>query len=229
MRSEGIIKFEYEHADRALDSRVHGDAVCELAAWREIMAHTGLVGQDPRRYDGAGYGNVSMRVGAPSSAFGRRRFLITGTQTSGNRCITLDDFCIIEEYDARRNWVRSAGRIKPSSETMTHGAIYDLSASVRVVLHAHTPMIWRRRKALRLPTTDPGVAYGTPDMVAEVRRLYRSSGLAESRMFAMGGHEDGIVAFGRNAVEAGHTLLATLARAYALECKKAGIGLCRVY
>ncbi len=227
MLSEGVIKFRYDHDERALDSRAFADAVCELASWREIMAHTGLVGQDPQRYDGAGYGNVSMRVGAPSAGFGRRRFLITGTQTSGNRCITLDDFCVIEQYDPRRNWVRSYGRIKPSSETMTHGAIYDLSASVRVVLHAHTPVVWRLRRQLRLPTTDAAVAYGTPEMVDEVKRLYRSSGLAESRVFAMGGHEDGIVAFGRSAAEAGQALLVTLARAYALECKQQGIGLCR--
>ena len=227
MLQEGVIKFECDHSERGLDSRVLADTVCELVSWREIMAHTGLVGQDPRRYDGAGYGNVSVRIGAPSASLGRRRFLITGTQTSGNRCITLDDFCVIEQYDAQRNWVRSYGRIKPSSETMTHGAIYDLSASVRVVLHAHSPIIWQRREALRLPTTDPGVAYGTPDMVAEVRRLYRSTALAESRIFAMGGHEDGIVAFGRNPAEAGRILLSTLARAYALECKLQGVGLCR--
>jgi len=228
MLQEGVIKFQYDHCESGLDSRVLGDAVCALVAWREIMAHTLLVGQNPKLYDGAGYGNVSIRTGAPSAGFGRRQFLITGTQTSGNRCITLDDFCIIEEYDSRRNWVRSRGRIKPSSETMTHGTIYDLSASVRVVLHAHTPVIWRRREQLRLPTTDAGVAYGTPEMAAEVRRLYRSTSLAESRVFAMGGHEDGIVAFGRSPAEAGQVLLGTLARAYALQCKDQGIGLCRV-
>lgn len=228
MLQEGVIKFDSEHAERSLDSRTLGDAVCQLVAWREIMARTGLVGQDSGRYDGAGYGNVSMRIGAPGAGFGRRRFVITGTQTSGNRCITLDDFCVIERYEPRRNWVRSWGRIKPSSESMTHGAIYDLSASVRVVLHAHSPVIWQRRAELRLPTTDPSVPYGTPGMVSEVQRLYRSTQLAESRVLAMGGHEDGVIAFGRSAPEAGAALLDTLARAYATACKRDGVGLCRL-
>ncbi len=219
MYDEGVIKFEAAHEDRALDPRRFGELCCKLVAWREIMAMTQLVGQDPARYGGAGYGNVSGRVGSPSSGRGRRAMLITGTQTSGRKRITLDDFCVVEQYDYERNRVRSHGKIAPSSETMTHGAIYDLSPHIRFVLHAHTPVIWRRAAALSIPTTDPAVAYGTPEMAREVLRLYRSSPLPELQILSMGGHEDGIIVFAHTAEEAGQILLAYLARAYELDCR----------
>jgi len=53
----------------------------------------------------------------------------------------------------------------------------------------------------------------------EVERLYRSSPLAEIGILAMGGHEDGIVVFGRTAEEAGQVVLRYLARAYEAECR----------
>ena len=53
-RDEGYIKFESAHRDCELPARRFGELACKLVAWREIMALTGLVGQDPRRYEGAG-------------------------------------------------------------------------------------------------------------------------------------------------------------------------------
>ncbi|MFQ5747816.1 MAG: class II aldolase/adducin family protein [Gemmatimonadota bacterium] len=227
MPQEGVVKFEVEHEDGPLEARRYGDLACKLVAWREIMALTGLVGQDPGRYEGAGYGNVSARVGPPNEALGRRAFLITGTQTSGQRCIGLDDFAVVDRYDYRANRVWSRGRARPSSESMTHGAAYDLGPHIRCVLHAHSPILWRRARALRLPTTSPTVPYGTPEMAGEVQRLYRETSLPETGVLAMGGHEDGILVFGRGPEEAGEVLLRWLARAYGAACGEAGLGLCQ--
>jgi hypothetical protein len=116
----------------------------------------------------------------------------------------------------------------PSSESMTHAAAYDASPLVRCVLHAHSPVLWRRRRQLGLPETDPGVGYGTPGMAMEVARLYRESVLSERRVLAMGGHEDGILVLGRSAEEAGGTLLRWLARAYGAVCGEGEGTLCRV-
>lgn len=225
MVDEGVIKFRAEHREDALSPRRYGDVACRLAAWREIFAKTRLVGQDPALYGGFGYGNVSARLGAPGMPRGRRAFLISGTQTSGKACMTLDDFCLVERYDQQRNQVESQGLVMPSSESMTHGAVYDLGPHVRVVFHAHSAVIWERRQELRLPTTADDVPYGTPEMAREVGRLFRSTALAELGIFAMGGHEDGVVVFGRNAEEAGGVLLRVLARAYEAVCAAQG-GLC---
>jgi hypothetical protein len=218
MQGEGVIKFAVEHETCSLDRSSYGDLACRLVAWREIMALTGLVGRDPRRYEGAAYGNVSVRVGRPSAGLGRRAFLITGTQTSGKRQLGLDDFALVERYDFDRNRVSSRGRSRPSSESMTHGAAYDLGPHVRCVLHAHSPVLWQRAGELRLPRTEPSVPYGTPEMAREVQRLYRDGIFAERRILAMGGHEDGILVFGTTLEEAGQTMLTWLARAYESEC-----------
>lgn len=219
---EGVVKFQAEHTAGPLDPRRHGALVTRLIAWREVLARLGIVGQDPRRYGGAGYGNVSGRIGPFPGAPGARPFVVTGTQTGGNRCMGLEDFCVVTRYDIARNRVTSHGPVHPSSESMTHGAIYDLGPHVRFVMHAHAPVVWRRAARLRLPTTDPSVPYGTPEMAAEVRRLARETSLLERRVLAMGGHEDGVVVFGRTAEEAGTTLLTVVARAYEEACLEAG-------
>lgn len=228
MVDEGAIKFHAAHRQEPLEPRRHGELACRLIAWREILAKTGLVGQEPALYGGFGYGNVSGRVGAPGMPRRRRAFLITGTQTSGKACMTLEDFCVVERYDERENRVESRGATLPSSESMTHGAIYDLGPHIRFAFHTHSATIWRRARRLRLPTTDPKVPYGTPEMAGEVARLYRSTALAEMQILAMGGHEDGVLAFGRSAEEVGEVMLAYLARAYETECAESGVGLCPV-
>lgn len=219
MNGEGVIKFGVEHQNCSLDRRTYGALACRLTAWREILALTGLVGRDPRRYEGAAYGNVSVRVGRPSAGLGRRSFLITGTQTSGKRQISLDDMALVERYDFDRNQVSSSGRTRPSSESMTHGATYDLGPHVRCVLHAHSPILWQRARELRIPCTNPAVQYGTPEMAREVQRLYREGLFASRKILSMGGHDDGILVFGKSLEEAGQVLLTWLARAYESECQ----------
>ena len=227
IHQEGVIKFHAAHQAGRLEERRYGELVCKLIAWREILGLTGLVGQDPARYEGYGFGNVSARVGPPAAARGRRSFLITGTQTAGARCVGLDHFALIERYDYHRNRVQSRGAVEPSSETMTHAALYDVSPAIRCVLHAHSPVVWRRARELRIPTTAASIPYGTPEMALAVQRLSDSTALEEIRILAMGGHEDGIVVFGRTVEEAGAVLLKWLARAYEAQCAADGLGLCR--
>lgn len=223
---EGAIKFSPRHRESALEARCHGEIVSRLIAWREILARTGLVGQEPGLYGGFGYGNVSARVGAPAAPRWRRPFVISGTQTSGKACMTLDDFCRVDACDVHFNQVHSRGRVLPSSESLTHGAVYALGSHIRWVFHSHSPTIWRRARQLNIPTTHADVAYGTPQMAAEVERLFRETQLPEVRILAMGGHEDGIISFGRTAREAGETTIAHLARAYEAQCRDDG-DLCR--
>src|SRR5512134_3622137 len=123
--AEGVTRFQVDHEPRMLEGRVYGETARVLAAWREVLARLGLIGRDPARYQGLGYGNVSARVG-PFGDVGRgqRRFLVTGTQTGGRPSLTLADFCLVERYDLDANQVRSVGPLPPSSESLTHGAIY---------------------------------------------------------------------------------------------------------
>ncbi len=211
---EGVIKFRAEHTTAPIPER-HRPLACRLAAWRDVLAKLELVGQDPNRYGGAGYGNMSARVGPRGLPRGRRAMLITGSQTGGVAALELSHLCLVEAYDYERNAVSSRGPVPPSSETMTHGALYDASPAIQFVFHAHAPSIWRAARALGIPVSDPRVPYGTPQMAREVQRLYTGSALPALRILAMGGHEDGIVVFGEDAEQTGQTLVGYLARALA--------------
>jgi hypothetical protein len=210
---DGVVKFGADHDPTPLPHDHFDGLAGRLLAWRDILVRLGGVGQRADRYGGAGFGNVSARVGPFPGERGRRGFVITGTQTGGHRCMGLDDLCHVRGYDIAANRVESRGRTWPSSESLTHGAVYDLSPSIRCVLHVHAPLLWHDAQALHLPTTDPAVAYGTPQMAHEVGRLARQTALFDVRVFSMGGHEDGIVAFGRDFDTAGAALVRVLARA----------------
>jgi L-ribulose-5-phosphate 4-epimerase len=213
---EGVVKFQLAHRPEALEERVLGEAVHGLMGWREVLRRLGGLGQDPARYGGAGYGNLSARIPPlGESGRGRRRFLVTGTQTAGRHAFVLGDCSVVERYDLEHNQVSSFGGTPPSSESLTHGAIYDASPSARAVFHVHSPDLWRQARALGLPLTRPEVPYGTPEMAREVERLFREAALFEHRILAMAGHEDGVIAFGDSADAAGATLLRHWARALA--------------
>jgi hypothetical protein len=215
--TEGVIQFEAIHQARPLEERVYGELVRELGAWREVMARLGLLGQRPELYEGLGYGNVSARLGPMGNMTqGRRRFLITGTQTGGHRMVSLEHFCVVERHDLAANRVHSFGPVEPSSEALTHGAVYDAAPAVRVVLHGHSPEIWRKARPLHLPVTGEHAPNGTVEMAREVARLLRESAASELGILVMGGHQDGVLTFGRTAADAGGALVRHLARACAL-------------
>lgn len=207
--NEGVIKFEMDYR---VVAALPEDQLRELNGWRKMMVLTELIGQTPARYSGYGFGNISCRIDYPCDS-DQPPFVITGTQTGGIADLTPADYVVVTACYPESNRLVAEGPIKPSSESLTHGTLYALDDSIRWVLHAHSPHIWRNAAALELPMTGD-VAYGTPEMAAEVARLYRESDVAQKRIFGMAGHEDGIVSFGATAEEAGFVLLGYLARAF---------------
>jgi hypothetical protein len=212
LEEEGVIQFKVDHRVVALDPQVYDAIARPLIAWRQRLVQAGLVGCDPNRYGGIGFGNLSGRVQRFAGAPGARAFLITGTQTAGRPFVTLADLCVVTRYDPERNWVESFGMIRPSSESMTHGVLYDADPSIRFVFHGHSAAIWAQAQALGLPVTDPAAGYGTPDMCREVQWLLRDPEVFQGRILVMGGHRDGVLAFGETADEAGRALLDLLSR-----------------
>ena len=207
MPEEGVIKF-----DLRFDSAppVSLSALGELNAWRTILRKLDLIGQDPERYGGCGFGNVSQRTDPLAGPCGHRQFVISGTQTGQLGVLNATHYATVKYYDPERNQDAAIGPVRPSSESLTHGMIYDLDDEIRVVLHVHSPDIWRAASSLDIPVTDATVAYGTPKMAEEVQRLFDMTEVREKKIFSMGGHEDGVVSFGTSAEEAGRILLRTL-------------------
>ena len=207
MQAEGVIKFKLLFKEAAA---APADTLSELNRWRGILWKQALIGQDPARYEGYGFGNVSQRTGDFNSPRGKRSFIISGTQTGHLPELDSSHYTYVMTYDAASNDVRAEGPIKPSSESLTHGMIYDLDNKIHVVLHVHSQDIWLTADKLGIPVTNASVPYGTPEMAAEVQRLFNETDVRKQKIFSMGGHEDGIVSFGTTAEEAGDVLLRTL-------------------
>ncbi len=199
---EGVIKFVQCFTKK--DSVVVSD---DLLVWRRIFYSNGLIGQDSQRYGGAAYGNLSQRLSPYDCPVNKRSFLISGSQTSGLEVVSSEHFSVVVEYYPDRNFVVAEGPVAPSSESMTHGALYDIDDSLRFVFHAHSSHIWRRADFFGIPATSPVVEYGTVEMTREVFRLFSETDVFDKRIFCMGGHEDGVVTFGRTAKEAGFAML----------------------
>jgi L-ribulose-5-phosphate 4-epimerase len=201
--TEGVIKFQldYEQCDSLDDSQV-----ADLEKWRQRLLRLGLIGQDARRYEGLGFGNISQRSAAPSAA---AAFIISGTQTGHLREMGGAHYAVVTGCDPRRNWLQARGAVKPSSEAMTHAVIYRKVPAAAAVIHVHSPDLWRHAQRLGLAVTDAAVEYGTPQMAAEIERIV-DAGLPRGHTISMGGHEDGIITWGESLDAAGHELLMLL-------------------
>jgi len=210
---EGVIKFELWFLQRP---PLPEETWHEVDAWRRLLHRTKLIGQDPDRYEGYGYGNISRRIAPFDAAPHERRFVITGSQTGGLPVLTGAHYALVRETHPTQNLIAAEGPILPSSESLTHGTLYALDPDLRIVMHVHSPELWRHATRLGLPSTCPDVPYGSPALSDEIGRLYRDTEVRRQRLFAMGGHEDGLVAFGMTAEEAGMALMTALAQAFQL-------------
>lgn len=204
---EGVIRFRFDHRREALPGAL-APLAAELAGWRRALVAAGVVGRDPARYGGFGFGNLSARTAGGEAPAGRRAFLVTGSQTGHLADLDLAGFALVESWDAAAHRLASRGPAAPSSESLTHAALYDASPAIGAVFHVHAPALWARRGTPELPATAAGIDYGTPEMAAEVARLARR--LGGTGLLAMSGHEDGLVAWGPTADATGRRLLAAL-------------------
>ena len=59
----------------------------------------------------------------------------------------------------------------------------------------------------KIPTSDRKIPYGTSEMASEINGLFKETNLMECKVMVMGGHDEGIIAFGENLQEAGKTIL----------------------
>lgn len=206
--SEGVIKFRLSFTR---ESCLGEESVARVTGWRHILYRLRLIGQSPDRYLGYGFGNISIRATAPPGAF-----IISATQTGGKPFLQSSDYALVTSCEPITNNVSARGESRPSSESLTHGQLYQLDRDVGSVVHVHCPEIWRQAETLGLPLTDRNAAYGTPDMAQEVERLFRTAAVHEKQIFVLAGHEDGVVSFGRDVATACTVLLEALAAACSL-------------
>lgn len=187
--------------------------ISELNNWRQILYRRSLIGQNREKYGGIAYGNLSQRLVPYDSPMNERSFIITGSGTGSLENLIRKNYSIVLEYYPENNMVVvEKGSINASSESMTHGTIYDLDESARFVFHVHSGEIWKNAKKLGIQITGANVEYGTLEIADEVSRLFEETNVKDSKIFSMGGHEDGIISFGTTAREAGSILLKYLSK-----------------
>jgi ribulose-5-phosphate 4-epimerase/fuculose-1-phosphate aldolase len=196
LTDEGYIKF---HSCWQRTGPLPAAGLEELIRWRRPLFNAGLVGYCDD--SGVGYGNISTRTPRGD------RFLISGTRTGHLAEVGPQHFALVTAYDIDRNTVWSRGPVEASSESLTHAAIYELDGAIGAVVHVHSAELWVALRA-SLPETGAGVAYGTPQMAMEFRRLFADTEFAATGVARMAGHEDGLVSTGRTVKEAAERILA---------------------
>jgi len=206
---EGVIKYQLEHIIGELPNSIDFG---QLNAWRSLLFDLKLIGRSDEKYQGLGYGNISQRL-----VRGQQAFLISGTQTGHLPRLNRQDFAIIEAASPRQNSIKSTGPSRPSSEALTHASVYLQDVQAQAVIHVHCPVIWRNTIHLHLPYTDADVDYGSVEMAEAVAHLFAIGRLKTLPLFSMLGHEDGIIAFGKNISSAAIVLITQLARAITIE------------
>jgi ribulose-5-phosphate 4-epimerase/fuculose-1-phosphate aldolase len=182
---EGYIKFQCNWKKGPALSA----SMLQSVGWgRREMYNRGLIGA----YDnGIGYGNISERLT-------EKKFVISGSATGGLPELKPIHYSVVDKIDTTNNQVWCTGPVKASSETMSHAVIYQTCPEVNAVVHIHNLDLWKSI-IHRVPTTHASVSYGTPEMAKEIIRLLKQTDVRQhAGYFAMAGHEEGIIAFGKN-------------------------------
>lgn len=193
---EGYIKF---HCHWQKCAPFASATIEALNHWRQKLYATNLVGAYP---DGIGFGNVSQR-------FQAAQFIISGSKTGNFEQLDHQHYSKVVRYEIEQNEVWCEGPIIASSESMSHATIYQELPEVQAVFHVHHLELWKQ-VLNKIPTTNESASYGTPEMATEIARLIRESNVLETRVFAMGGHREGLISFGRSLEEAGAVILGLL-------------------
>jgi ribulose-5-phosphate 4-epimerase/fuculose-1-phosphate aldolase len=193
MESEGVVKFSsaWDKAASFPEDRLEAIIKC-----RNRMFSLGWIGETA---EGIGYGNISNRWKGD-------QFIISGTGTGGLSHVDSSHFTLVTTFDPDDNSLHCRGPVNASAESMTHGMIYREIATANAVIHIHHMQFWRRLLGA-VPTTDPDIPYGTPEMAYEISRLVRQADVVTAGIITMGGHEEGILGFGDSLEKAASVLL----------------------
>lgn len=188
--SEGYIKFNFKLNNGDPPSP---EKLVKLNEWRQRLYRLGIIGAYP---NGVGFGNISVKDG--------KYFIVSGSATGRLKELKPEHYVTVTGYSFERNFVECTGKVDPSSESMTHAALYEAGAGAAI--HVHAMMPWKELMG-KVPTTKPNVPYGTPEMAYEMLRLLRETSIRKQRMIVMAGHKEGMIAFGRNLDEAGQVIM----------------------
>jgi ribulose-5-phosphate 4-epimerase/fuculose-1-phosphate aldolase len=178
---EGYVKFIAEHTMSPVIETTHFE---ELNRARTKLREMGLVGMTS---NGIGFGNLSLRIKGDE-------FLISGTATGALPVLGPEGYCLITSFNVNENRVVSTGPVKPSSETMTHGVIYQSCPNANCVIHIHSRAIFDGMIRDKYPATPETAAYGTPDIALAIGKLVNYD-TGDEGSIVLAGHDEGVIVY----------------------------------
>lgn len=164
----------------------------QLETARTKLYKLGLIGMYP---DGIGFGNISVKSGENST------FIITGSATGQFEELDQSHYALVTGSDFEKNSISCSGLTKASAESLTHAAVYESLPEIGAVVHVHCLWLWEKLLN-NYPTTSDEIEYGTPEMAYAVGKLASEINGRKEKVIVMGGHREGILAFGNNLIEA---------------------------
>lgn len=188
--NEGYIKFNCDWKQQEI--QMNEEVFQELEMQRSRLYELGLIGMYP---DGIGFGNLSVRRANDNS------FIITGSATGQFSRLNTLQYSLVNKFNFAKNTISCIGLTKASAESLTHAAVYEALPEVGAVVHIHSLPLWQKLLN-KFPTTSEAIEYGTPDMALAVKELAVSANSHFEKIIIMGGHQEGILAFGRSLKEA---------------------------
>lgn len=201
---EGVVKYVGRHTFEPLPPREDlARLLADLDAARTFLHDQGVIGVNAA---GIGYGNISARLSVDEPAF-----VISGSGTGKARVLGASGYSLVRAWDAEGNSVTSSGPARPSSEAMTHAAVYAADPLAHFVIHIHHSRLFADLLRAGWPHTPASAAYGTPEMARAVADLLRGPALEEG-VFVTAGHTDGLFAFSGQLEAAVNGLARLLAR-----------------
>lgn len=203
---EGVIKFNYKLIKAKLPCELFSD----LMEWRDRLFANKLIGvYKSGKMKDIGYGNVSKRIEWNA----KKGFVITGSQTGSIAKLPCEKYCFIEKCDIEKNFVRALGKIKPSSETLSHASIYEQNEKINAVVHSHSKEIFAASKKLGLPYTSKKAGYGSVALAKELAKAFKEFSLDVEGIIVTLGHEEGVFSWAESIERASKIIISTLEKA----------------
>lgn len=187
---EGYIKFNIDWEEAQFD--FNSNDFTELNKCRDNLYKLNLIGAYE---NGIGFGNISKRII-------NNQYVISGSATGNFSQLEPQHYALVENYDLYKNQIKCKGLTKASSESLSHAAIYKSNPEIKAVIHIHHLEMWEKY-INNLPTTDIKATFGTPEIADEMKKLVTQS----SGIIIMGGHQEGIISYGKSIKEAEEIIL----------------------
>jgi hypothetical protein len=189
---DGVIKYKFT---LKRENSLPEDEILPLEKWRTLLFRMNLIGEYPN--ERIGYGNISVR-----STLRPDTFIITGSQTGHLSQLMKNHYVRVTHCDIPKMKVTAEGLIPPSSECMSHFAIYQTNPSIKCVIHIHHNELWQDLIQKNIPLTMS--EYGTSEIAQDISLIVEGK---KSGYFATKEHMDGIFAYGEDSQSAGQIIL----------------------